>query len=96
MAEDDVKVVDFEGVEYTQSEAKALINWMADPARQLLWRYLLARRQSYIDMLDCGGITLDNAEEMVRGSAQCDLIRAVSEIAAVLGEQVKDTRIETS
>jgi hypothetical protein len=95
MAED-VGMVDFDGVEYTQDEAKALINWMADPARALLGRYLQARRQSYIDMLDCGGITVENAEELVRGSAQCDLIRAIGEIAPALSEQVQDARIETS
>ena len=95
MAED-VRMVDFDGVEFTVEEAKALATWMADPSSALMRRYLSAIRESYIDMLDCGAITCDNAEELVRGSAKCELIRALGEIAPALSEQVQDARIETS
>jgi len=80
----------YEGVQYDVEEASRLARWLGDEqAMTLLNRYLDGLRQSSVDMMDAGIVTISSAEELVRQSAMRNLILNIKMMGADLTRQLE-------
>ena len=80
----------YEGTVYGVDEAETLARWLGDePAMALLNRYLNSIRQSSVDMMDAGIVTIANAEELVRQSAIRNLIVNIQTMGADVSNQLE-------
>lgn len=80
----------YEGVQYDAEEASRLARWLGDePEMTLLNRYLDGVRQSSVDMMDAGIVTISSAEELVRQSAMRNLILNIKMMGADLTRQLE-------
>ena len=76
--------VEYNEAVYTNEEAADLVSWLGMPQFALLNRMFTKVRAISVEMMDGDGITLDDAEELVRHSAQRTLIRAIREMGPEL------------
>ena len=93
--EDEPVVVDalqsvvYEDAEFSTEEAEILATWLSNEAFALFARYLDSVRQTSVDLMDAGAVTMRDAEEMVRHSALRQLIWKVKRMRVDLTNQLE-------
>jgi len=82
-------IIDVEGVQYTTDEAEKLVAWLEQPPYELLDKFFSHIRQTSVDMMDEGMISMDSAQELVRQSAMRFIIKQVRGMAESVRAKLK-------
>ena len=84
-------MIEFEGCEYTEDEAKALAGWLTLPEAALLDRYFEMIRAQSVEVMDSGNASMDMVEFFVQNSAIrriiADVRRMSDDLYASVSEQ---------